>query len=191
MSDEILFSKESNDEILFPEEHKKNESENKDFWKIMIVDDDKEVHTVTHLVLSFFNFKGKKVKLIDAYTAKEAERLLSENPDTAIILLDVVMEEDDSGLKLVKYIRDILKNNFVRIILRTGQPGQAPEEKVIIEYDINDYKAKTELTAQKLFTTIVSSLRSYQDIMTIEKNKIGLEKIIEASANIFKVQSMR
>ncbi|OHD08368.1 MAG: hypothetical protein A2Y34_17335 [Spirochaetes bacterium GWC1_27_15] len=179
------------DELIFAKEEKENESLKKDFWKVMIVDDEEEVHRVTHLVLNFFLFKGKRIQFVSAYSAKQAKELIKEHPDTAIILLDVVMEEDDSGLMLVKYIRDDLKNNFVRIILRTGQPGQAPEEKVIIEYDINDYKAKTELTSQKLFTTIISALRSYQDIMTIEKNKIGLEKIIDASANIFKVQSMK
>ena len=101
------------------------------------------------------------------------------------------MTKDDSGLKLVKYIREELKNQSVRIILRTGQPGQAPEARVIIDYDINDYKEKTELTAQKLYTTVITSLRSYRDLSTISTSKRGLEQIIESSAAIFEIQSMR
>jgi response regulator RpfG family c-di-GMP phosphodiesterase len=101
------------------------------------------------------------------------------------------MEEDDSGLKVAKYIREDLNNKLVRIILRTGQPGQAPEKRVIIDYDVNDYKEKTELTSQKLFTTVVAALRAYCDISIIDVNKKGLEQIIKSSAQIFELQSMR
>lgn len=159
-------------------------------WKVLIVDDEAEVHNVTRLVLSGFKYKGKALEFLSAYTGQEARDLLAANPDVSVILLDVVMEENDTGLKLVKFIRDELGNRFVRIILRTGQPGQAPEEQVIVDYDINDYKEKTELTAQKLTTTIVSALRTSNDIATIEANRLGLEKIIEASENIFELQSM-
>lgn len=160
------------------------------YWKIMIIDDDVSVHNVTKLALRNFTFEGRKIQFISGYSGKDAQRLMREHPDTAILLLDVVMEEDDAGLKVARYIRKELNNPFVRIILRTGQAGQAPEEKVIIEYDINDYKEKTELTARRLFTTIVAALRAYRDIMTINANRRGLEKIIDASASIFKIQSM-
>lgn len=159
-------------------------------WKILIVDDEAEVHNVTRLVLSGFRYKGRGLDFYSAYTGAEARTLLAQHPDVAVILLDVVMEENDTGLQLVKYIREVLLNRFVRIILRTGQPGQAPEERVILEYDINDYKEKTELTAQKLLTTIVSALRTSADIATIEANRLGLHKIIEASENIFELQSL-
>lgn len=159
-------------------------------WKVMIVDDDEAVHSVTKLALRNFSFEGRGLQFISAFSAAQACNLIAQHADTAIILLDVVMEEDDAGLKVARFIREELKNSFVRIILRTGQAGQAPEEHVIIEYDINDYKEKTELTARKLFTTIVSSLRAYRDIITLDANRQGLEKIIEASASIFRVQSM-
>jgi hypothetical protein len=45
----------------------------------------------------------------------------------------------------------------VRIVLRRPS-GQAPGD-VIAAYDINDYKEKTELTAQKLATTLYAALR--------------------------------
>ncbi len=181
----------NNDSLSFVSEDLPSDTYNADKWKILIVDDDIEVHNVTKMVLSEFVFEKKGVEIISAYSGVEAIDLMKLHTDTAIILLDVVMEEDDSGLRVVQHIRDILKNNMVRIILRTGQPGEAPEEKIIIEYDINDYKEKTELTVQKLYTTIISALRSYRDIMTIEHSKKGLEKIIEASANIFELQSMK
>jgi len=160
-------------------------------WKVLVVDDEPEVHSMTSMVLSDIRYKDRGVDMISAHSAEEARRILAETRDIACVLLDVVMETDDAGLRLVRHIRQELKNDQVRIILRTGQPGQAPERDVIVDYDINDYKAKTELTAQKLFTTIIATLRSYEDIMALEMNRAGLQKIIDASASLFQVRSMR
>jgi CheY-like chemotaxis protein len=121
---------------------------------------------------------------------QKQKEILANHPDTAVILLDVVMEHDQAGLELVKYIREELHNPFVRIILRTGQPGQAPEREVILNYDINDYKEKTELTAKKLFTSLVAALRTYNDLMIINRYRLGLEKVIDSTASLFKEKSL-
>ncbi|EWH12232.1 response regulator [Catenovulum agarivorans DS-2] len=181
-----------NDDFLFTDDDTTTEEETsyQKTWKVLIVDDEPEVHAVTKLALSDFTFQHHSLEFISAYSGAEAKELIVEHPDTAIILLDVVMETDDAGLRVAEFIRQEANNQFVRIILRTGQPGQAPERHVIVNYDINDYKSKTELTAQKLFTVIMASLRSYRDIMSIEKNRMGLETIIKASANLFSNHSM-
>jgi len=162
-----------------------------DYWKILIVDDEPEVHAVTKLALSDFSFLGRGLKFYSAHSGAEARELIDAHPDAAIVLLDVVMETDDAGLQVARYIREDAKNRFPRIILRTGQPGQAPERTVIINYDINDYKSKTELTAQKLFTAVMSSLRSYRDIMSIDQSRQGLEKVITSATNLYALQSMQ
>jgi PAS domain S-box-containing protein len=159
---------ESND-FLFAEEQSIPEEKDGAKWKILIVDDEQGVHEVTRMALKGFSFEGKKLDLISVYSGHEAEIAIKENPDTAIILLDVIMEHDDSGLQVVRYVRETIENKFVRIILRTGQPGQAPEEKVVVDYDINDYKSKQDLTIEKLFTTLISSLRSYNDLIKLDK----------------------
>ncbi|ASP33458.1 DUF3369 domain-containing protein [Labrenzia sp. VG12] len=154
-------------------------------WKVAIVDDDEQVHQVTKLALSGFSFRGDRLELVHAYSGKEARELFQEHPDIAVLLLDVVMEDDHSGLEFAKHVREELKNAHVRIVLRTGQPGHAPESRIISDYDINDYKEKTELTAQKLYTLMFSCLRSYRDIMALERNRRGLEHVISASQDIF------
>ncbi len=156
-----------------------------DPWKVLIIDDESEVHKVTRLALKRFVFDGRPLDFISAYSAREAQTLLENLSDVAVILLDVVMETEDAGLKLVHVIRRQMNNATSRIILRTGQPGQAPERQVIRDYDINDYKAKTELTSQKLFTLMHASLRSYRDIIALERSKHGLEKVINASRGVF------
>jgi len=148
-----------------------------EFWKIMIVDDEVEVHRVTQFALQKFIYEGKRLAFISAYSAAEAERLMLEHPDIAVILLDVVMERADSGLQLIRYIRETLGNKLVRIVLRTGQPGEAPEEAIIRDYDINDYKTKTELTRQKLYTTIIISLRTFCTLTTLQSSQQELQKL--------------
>ncbi|HWT72109.1 MAG TPA: response regulator [Oxalicibacterium sp.] len=150
-------------------------------WQILIVDDEEEVHQVTAVALIDLKFKGRPIAFLHAYSAAEAREVLRTATDIAIVLLDVVMEEDDAGLKLVRHIRDQLRDRRVRIVLRTGQPGQAPERDVVMDYDINDYKSKTELTRQKLLTCVVSALRAYDDIVLLEKNRNGLQQVIVAA----------
>lgn len=157
-------------------------------WRVLIVDDEPEVHNVTKLVLGSFRFENRPLQFLHAYSGTEARRIIAANPDISVMLLDVVMETEQAGLDVVRHVRDELKNGFVRIVLRTGQPGQAPEHDVIANYDINDYKEKTELTAQKLSTMMYATLRAHRDIMTIEANKRGLERVIHASARIFSHQ---
>ncbi|MFA7431402.1 MAG: DUF3369 domain-containing protein [Rhodospirillaceae bacterium] len=190
MTDDLLFADDDSD--LFDQSemtgipHRSGPA-----WKVLVIDDEPEVHSMTGMVLADVRFRGRGVELISAHSGLEAREVLTKTPDVAVILLDVVMETDDAGLQFVRFVREELANKKVRIILRTGQPGQAPERDVIVDYDINDYKAKTELTAQKLFTTMIASLRSYEDIMALELNRQGLQKIIDASASLFQVRSMQ
>ncbi|KAA0580715.1 ATP-binding protein [Azospirillum sp. Sh1] len=137
-------------------------------WPILVVDDESDVHSMTGLLLADVSFQRRRLDLISSFTAADARNVLEHRRDIAVILLDVVMEEDDSGLKLVRWIRDELGNRDIRIILRTGQPGQAPQRDVIVDYDINDYKPKADLSAESLFTAVIAALRAFDQIQSIE-----------------------
>lgn len=158
-------------------------------WRVLIVDDEPEIHQVTKVALGTFLFEGRPIDFLHAHSGKEACELMSKEGDVALILLDVVMEHDHAGLDVVKHVRDQLSNTDVRIVLRTGQPGQAPEDNVVESYDINDYKDKTELTSQKLRTLLRAGLRSYRDIRALERSRIGLEHVIKGSKAIFAKQN--
>jgi signal transduction histidine kinase/CheY-like chemotaxis protein len=160
-------------------------------WKVAVIDDDPAVHEGTRFALYDYKLGGQGLEILSAHSARDGRKLLAEHPDVAVVLLDVVMETETAGLDLVGYIRNELHNETVRIILRTGQPGQAPERRVIIDYDINDYKAKTELTADKLFTSMTAALRSYQQLQRMIETRRGLEIIIEAASTLFDFHSMQ
>ncbi len=157
-----------------------------DAWKILIVDDEQQVHSVTKMALAGVEFDHRGLEFLSAYSGEEARRMIIDNPDLAIVLLDVVMETDDAGLKLVEFVREELGNKDLRIIIRTGQAGVVPERAVVAKYDINGFREKTELTADKLFSTVYTALSSYRDLHALREEvsrRRQVEKLqIEQSA---------
>lgn len=143
-------------------------------WRVLIVDDDVDVHVVTKFSLSNTSFLGRRLSFLHAYSGAEALTVLRNTPDVAVVLLDVIMETNDAGLQVARRIRDELDNRLVRIVLRTGQPGQALEHSIILDYDINDFWCKTDLTTRKLFTTVISSLRTYSSLIKAEQRSASL-----------------
>lgn len=148
----------NNDDLVFANEDSLIINNKNLLWSVLIIDDDQEVHAVTKLALHDFEYDNKQLNLVSAYSEKEAKEILSKKSDFAFVLLDIVMESNVAGLNIIDYIRNELNNKFIRIIIRTGQPGYAPEQEIINKYDINDYKEKTELTTTKLYTTSRNAL---------------------------------
>nr|WP_315396554.1 EAL domain-containing protein [uncultured Duganella sp.] len=181
------------DDLVFLEEHPAA-SDNpgaRKVWRVMIIDDDEDVHSTTTFALGNLDMQQRPLEFVHAYSAAEARELLAREHEIAVILLDVVMEQDDAGLHLVRYIRETLKLADVRIILRTGQPGYAPEIDAIRDFDINDYKTKSELTRIKLFTTVTSAIRSYEQIRKINDSRRGLNQIVRASTELMTLHGVR
>lgn len=160
-------------------------------WRVMIIDDDPDVHSATMFALGNLEIQNRSLSFLHAYSASEARQILAQESNIAVILLDVVMEKEDAGLNLVNYVRKTLGMHDVRIILRTGQPGYAPEIDAIRDYDINDYKTKSELTRTKLYTTVTSAIRSYEQICAITANQRGLELIVNASTELMSQKGLQ
>lgn len=143
-------------------------------WRILIVDDDVDVHVVTKFALSNTQFQGRRLGFLHAYSGKEALATLRATPDIALVLLDVIMETADAGLQVARQVRSDLHNELVRIVLRTGQPGHALEPSIICDDDINDFWCKADLTTRKLFTTVIASLRAYACLKAAAADKAAL-----------------
>jgi response regulator RpfG family c-di-GMP phosphodiesterase len=175
------------DEAEEIEVDKKNEK----LWRILVVDDDESVHQVTKLVLADAEIEHRQLEIISAYTSEEAKTILEKDDTFCMAFVDVVMETDHAGLELVEWIREVLRNQAIRLVLRTGQAGSAPEAKVIKDFDINDYKEKTDFTANKMITTVYASIRAYRDIMTIQRSLDAFKKLIEATHDLLKINHLR
>ncbi|WP_372870361.1 EAL domain-containing protein [Shewanella sp.] len=159
-------------------------------WIIGIIDDEPAIHDVTRLALKHVRLFGRPLEFVSAFNASDGYELVKNNPDMALVLLDVVMETDDAGLKLVDRIRNELGNKLLQIVLRTGQPGYTPEEEVILKYEINSYKTKSELTRNKLFTAVATGLRCFSQMDALERSRQGLKSVINAAANLFQERSI-
>jgi len=181
--------------FLFKEELTEEKSNSKPskskVWRILVIDDDESVHQVTRLVLSDANIENRALDIVSAYSSKQAQGILSEDNSFCMAFVDVVMETDHAGLELVEWIRNDLKNQDIRLVLRTGQAGTAPEAKVIKEFDINDYKEKTDFTAGKMTTTVYASIRAYRDIMTIQRSLDAFKKLITATHDLLKINQFK
>jgi diguanylate cyclase (GGDEF)-like protein len=158
-------------------------------WRVMIVDDDADVHSTTTFALSNLEVLGRPLEFVHAYSAAEAQQLLAHESTLAVVLLDVVMEQADAGLHLVRHIRETLGMRDVRIILRTGQPGYAPEMDAIRGYDINDYRTKSELTRTKLYTSVAAAVRAYEQLRALERSRAGLARVVRANAELMALHS--
>jgi diguanylate cyclase (GGDEF)-like protein len=183
----------TDDELVFLDEASSVAPEHlasKGVWRVLIVDDDTDVHSATMFALSNLEMQHRPLEFLHAYSAAEARELLAQEKDIAVILLDVVMEHGNSGLQLVQHIREVLKLTEVRIILRTGQPGYAPEIDAIRDFDINDYKTKSELTRIKLYTTVTAAIRSYEQIRAINASRRGLDRIVRASTELMALHGL-
>lgn len=179
------------DELLFLEEDDGGEEATLPAWRILIVDDDVDVHAATKLALKGTAILGRPLSFLHAYSAAEAVAVLQREADIAVILLDVVMENESAGLKLVHTIRQDLRLSDTRIVLRTGQPGYAPEIQAIRDYDINDYKTKSELNHTRLYTTLTVAIRSYDQIRAINASRRGLDMIVRASGELMELRGLQ
>ncbi|TCK04082.1 HD domain-containing phosphohydrolase [Marinobacterium mangrovicola] len=158
-------------------------------WKVALIDDEDDVISISEMVLKRVLVDSRPLMFLKAHSAAEAKALFEQHSDIALALVDVVMEDDHAGLDLIKWIRESNKNTATRLVLRTGQPGEAPEEDVIRDYDINDYKNKAELNSTRLKTTIYSAIRSYRDIIEVERGHKGLEDVVDATTRVLQSSS--
>ncbi len=145
----------------------KHSSDGPAAWKVLLVDDEPQVHEVSRLILAGLRFEGREVTLLSVSSAAQAREILDREQGVALALIDVVMETDDAGVSLVRHIRDHLNDQDMQIVLRTGQPGVAPESEVVRSYEINGYVLKTEVTAQRLHTIVIAGLRTYRHAQSL------------------------
>jgi len=173
----IRASDEDNDLMIYKEDEEEGEASVETTWKMLIVDDEESVHTSTKLVLNEFRYDGKPLKIVSAFNSEEARNAIKSEKDLAVIFLDLSLEKKDIGLELIEYIRKEVNNQLVRIILLTGRIDKGLENEVVMKYDINDYKIKTELPAYKLYTTMISALRSYKDMVELARSRDDLKAV--------------
>jgi CheY-like chemotaxis protein len=159
--------------------------------RVLVVDDEPDVAAVTRLSLRGMRHSGRPVELVTASTGVGAVEAMRADPGIAVILLDVVMETDTAGLDACRAIRDDLGNRFVRILLRTGQPGIAPERATIDDYDIDGYLPKTELTTNRLYVAVRTALKAYEELLDLDRHRRVLALLNETAVALHPWEPLR
>lgn len=154
-------------------------------WRVLAVDDDVDFQRATAFALSELEVLGGRVELVQAFSCREAQMMLAQQHDIALVLLDVVMETEDAGLRLIHSLREVIGNRDARVVLLTGEPGLAPAHEVMRDYDINDYWAKSELCAERLLTVLTAAVRCYAQLRAVATARRGLQMIVESSNALF------
>jgi CheY-like chemotaxis protein len=148
--------------------------------RILVVDDDDDVHRITDIALRSFSYREAGAEVFRARSAQEALEVIKSVPGIGVVLLDVVMESSEAGLDACRAIREEVGNHHVRILLRTGQPGKAPEARVVDQYDIDGYLPKAELTSTRLVTAVRTALKAYGELIDLESRRRSLESAHES-----------
>jgi diguanylate cyclase (GGDEF)-like protein len=154
-------------------------------WHVLAVDDDPDFQDAMAFALADLELLGAPVNLMQAMSYREAAMILGERRDVAVVLLDVVMETEDAGFRLVRTLREVIGNAEIRIIMLTGEPGMAPARAVMQDCDINDYWTKSELSTERLTTVLTAAFRSYSQLRSVSRARRGLHTIVESSNALF------
>ena len=153
-------------------------------YQILVADDEPDVYAVTRLALRGLQYQKRPVELLFATSGAETVQTLKSNPMIAVLLLDVVMETDSAGLDACRAIRGELNNPFVRILLRTGQPGSAPERKTIDDYDLDGYLPKSELTSTRLYSAVRTALKAWEELVELDRHRRYLAAIHDCAVSL-------
>lgn len=155
-------------------------------WKILVVDDEQIIHDSIEINIQDLTHNDRPVELIHAYSQKEAQQILGQTPDIAVVILDVMMERDDAGLDFVKFVREEVKNRDTRILLHTGQPGIAPKRKVSEEYIIDGYLDKNSADSDDVYAAVQVTLRAYEEKRNLKSRAVRDDvSLLEKIADIY------
>jgi CheY-like chemotaxis protein len=123
-------------------------------WVLLIVDDEPQVHEATTLTLRRGRVGGRPFRFLHAHSAAEARALILAEPQIDLILLDVMMETRDAGLRLVDELRGPMRRPDLRILIRSGQPGTENDHSVIEHYAVDGFMQKNQQTYQLMMEVI-------------------------------------
>jgi len=151
-------------------------------WKILIVDDEKDQQDALDSWISDFIIEGKELDISFASSGKDAIKVLQEDnpehPEIAMIFLDVVMEKDEAGFEVARYLKETLNNKITQVVIRTAQAGKtlSSVHDIIKNHDIDDFLEKGDDSQDRLFSVIYGRIRQY--IALCKLNYITHEKDI-------------
>ena len=158
-ADDLVFADESDDLIFEEESEGGKSSDHFGVWKILMIDDDEQVHQSTVLALGDEVVLGRKLSFDHARSAKEALDIMNKGdsiPDLAFV--DMVMETPDAGLRFAMAAKESTSWSSVKILLRSGQPGFSNEMEKARSLGVEGFAQKASISRSVLISALVELL---------------------------------
>jgi len=151
--------------------------------KILIVDDSDFTHRKLTEYLSKLKLPEDEIEIIHCYNTEEFKSIFQ--PDNfALVITDLVMEKELSGIDVINYIRHISKDERVRILLMTEHPEKVPQELLMREYDVNGYIEKQSIGEFSIVIQVRALLKAYKDMLVFENAVRNIEDIFNVNKPI-------
>jgi|GEM_PF-2911833 len=151
----------------------------KNLWEIIVIDDDLAAHTAIHLALEDFTFEGKSLRIVSTKSWEEAKPLMSKNRETVLLFYRTKKEKQDELFSAVQYIREVLKNKSVRILVRTENPEMMEKEIDLQKHLITGYMR--EMLKEQIILSTKIALKEYKKCH--KEDKLKSPKILVVDDN--------
>lgn len=163
--------------------------------KVIILSKNEYNHEFIAKILYSARIKNASINILHTYSIEECKTIINNNSDAALLFIDlekpINLKSVDNELFIVTYIRDILKNKSLQIILKNSFAGKYTPDKIVMRYNINQFIYDKDLNENMILSSILSSLNSFETISLTEKSKKGLEQVIKSSSIIFELHSLK
>jgi len=122
-----------------------------DFYLLLIVDDNADVHEATRIALQGQIVNGKRLRFMSAYSGREAILMVDKHIPFDLVLLDMVMETPNAGMEVAQNIQARLDlKHTPAIVMRSGQPGMFKDKDVDDNIWFDEFMLKSRVTQQYL-----------------------------------------
>ena len=148
-------------------------------WKVLIAENDNNFQKEIISILKDLEYSHRPVSFIRAYSYNETIAEIKNNPNIALIILNINVDRNESAEKIIKYIRKTADNRNLRIIVTAKNDDPVINKEIILKYDISAFIKESETYKENLIASVYSSLRAYNDIQNILAFKKKLEMKVE------------
>ena len=133
-------------------------------YKVLVVDQRPTALYSSRLALSKMSFAGKSFTAIEACSLEEAKKRLLDHEGVAMVILNSEIEGQDISVSIIDFIRNELKNESIRIIIRTGYPNSSLKRSITENYKIDGYLFEEEIEKSQFEFVVINAIHTYNQI---------------------------
>lgn len=112
---------------------------------------------------------GFRVNFLYAKDNAEAKKIIKENHEIAVVILNIKNDDLDDRLKIISFIKKQPHTKYIRIILKSNDSNFALKEEITHNYEIDGYFSKISSFDSEVAVAIMASIRAYKQLVNTNK----------------------